>query len=136
MSKTMSLTGLVCTFLAAYACDRWVESLRAEAFNTFNATGTFLWLAGVANILLAIALLLLAWHVLFRSDKSILISAVFMLVGLGVSFACAIEVSIASTLPPLGIVEFLTPNSHVLYVAAFAVVVGSAGLVLPRRLKV
>jgi len=132
MSQIVSFSGLVITFVLAYGCDRWVESLRAEMTGTFNIS-SFLWQTGVANLLLAIALLLLTWYVIFWVNRSKLVSAVFLLVGLAVTFATAMEMSFASTLPPLGIVEFLTPNSHVVYVAAFIAALGLAGLVLPMR---
>jgi hypothetical protein len=132
MSKIVSFTGLAATFLVAYACDRWVQSLRMEATRTF-VFAPYLWLAGAANLLLAIALLLLIWYVIFWADQSTLVSSMFVLIGLALTFASAIEMSAASTLPPLSIAEFFTPNSHVLYVAAFVAVIGIAGFVLPRR---
>jgi hypothetical protein len=134
MSKIVSFAGMAATFLMAYACDRWVELLRIEATQNF-AIASYLWVAGAANLLLAIALLLLTWYVIFRTGRSTLVSSVFVLVGLALTFALAIDISVASTLPPLGIVEFLTPNSYVLYVAAFVTVIGIAGFVLPRRLS-
>ena len=135
MSKIVSFAGMVATFLMAYACDRWVELLRIEATQNF-AIASYLWVAGAANLLLAIALLLLTWYVIFRTGRSTLVSSVFVLVGLALTFALAIDISVAATLPPLGIVEFLTPNSRVLYVAAFVTVIGIAGFVLPRRLSI
>lgn len=136
MSKIVSFAGLVATFFVAYACDRWVELLRNRSTTQNFAIASYLWIAGAANLLLAIALLLLTWYVIFRAGRSTLVSSVFVLVGLALTFACAIDISVASTLPPLGIVEFLTPNSHVLYVAAFVAVIGIAGFVLPRRINI
>jgi hypothetical protein len=134
MSKMVSFAGLVATFIMAYAFDRWVEFLRVEASRTF-ALAPYLWLAGAANLLLAITLLLLTWYVIFRADKSTLVSSVFVLVGLAFTFASTINMSLASPLPSLGLVEFSTPGSHVLYVSAFVAVIGIAGFVLPRRLN-
>jgi hypothetical protein len=132
MLKIVSFSGLVATFIVAYACDRWVESLRVVATQPF-AIASYLWFAGVANLLIAIAILLLLWYVVIRADKSAVVSLVFVLVGLGLTFTPAIEMFVASTLPPLGIMEFLTPNSHVLYVAAFTTIIGVAGFVFPIR---
>jgi ABC-type transport system involved in cytochrome c biogenesis permease subunit len=130
----MSFAGLAATFALAYGCDRWGEALRAKATQP-SATASFLWQAGVANLLLAIALISLAWYANFRASRSKLISSIFLLIGIVVTFTVAIEVSVASTLPPLGIVEYLTPNSHVLYTAAFVAVIGIAGFVLPKQLN-
>ncbi len=131
MLKAWSIVGLGVAFAIAYGCDRWVESLRTEAAQTLTIA-SFLWGAGVAHLLLAGVLLLLAWYVIVRADRSKLASSVFALVGLLVTFASAITISAVSTLPPLGIVEFLTPNSYVLNAAAFVAVIGFAGFVLPK----
>jgi len=132
MSKIVSFAGLIITLFVAYACDRWVELLRVEATQNF-AIASYLWIAGAANLLLAIAVLLLTWYVLLRVSRSNVVYAVFVLVGLALTFAEAIEISVASTLPPLGIYEYLLPTSHVLAVAALVAVIGIAGLVFPRR---
>jgi hypothetical protein len=134
MSEAMSFLGLVATLALAYGCDRWVEALRVRA-TLPSATASFLWQAGVANLLLAMALITLAWFAIYRAVRSKLVSSVFLLTGLAVTFAVAIEISVVSTLPPLGIVEFFTPNSHVLYTAAFVAIIGVAGFILPRRLN-
>jgi len=131
MSKIASFAGLVTTFIVAYACDRWVEFLQVQAYRSF-VLAPYLWLAGMANLILAIALLLLTWHVIFWANKSRLVSSMFALVGLAFTFAAAFNMSLPSPLPA-GIVEFSTPGSHVLYVAAFVAVIGIAGFILPRR---
>ena len=126
MSKILSFAGLVITFFVAFVCYRWIELLRIEATQSF-VIAPFLWIAGAANLLLAIALLALAWYVIFRAGKSILVSSVFVLVGLALTFASAIDITVTSSLPPLGIYEYLVPNSHVLYAAAIVAVTGIAG---------
>ena len=126
MSKILSIAGLVITIFVAFVCDRWIELLRIEATQSF-AIAPYLWIAGAANLLLAIALLALAWYVIFRAGKSILVSSVFVLVGFALTFASVIDITVTSTLPPLGIYEYLLPNSHVLYVAAIVAVTGIAG---------
>jgi hypothetical protein len=135
MSKIVSFAGLAATFIVAYACDRWGEFLRVEASRTF-AMAPYLWLSGAANLLLALALFLLLWYVIFRATKSTLVSALFVLIGLGLTFAAAVGMSLASPFPPFGIVEFSTPGSHVLYVSAFVTVIGIAGFILPKRLNI
>lgn len=134
MLEVFSFAGLIATFALAYGCDRWVEALRAEATQP-STIASFLWQAGIANILLAAALLLLAWFVNFRVNKSRLISSLFVIAGLVITFAVAIEMSFTSTLPPLGIVEFFTPNSHILYTGAFVAIIGIAGFILPEQIK-
>jgi hypothetical protein len=94
-----------------------------------------MWLASAANLLLAIPLLFLIWYVIFRANRSMFVSIVFVLIGLGITFASAIDISLASTLPPIGIVELLMPNSHLVYVAAFITIIGIAGFGLPRHFR-
>lgn len=127
MSKILSFAGLVFTFVMAYASDLLVDAFRKRAATTFTYT-PYLWLAGVVNIFLAILLLLLTWYVVFRSDKSLFVSSMFVLIGLALTFA--------ATLPPIYTQVAFTPNSHVLYVAAFVTVIGIAGFVLPRQLSI
>jgi hypothetical protein len=134
MFELISFVGLLVTFALAYGCDRWVEALRTEATQS-SAIASFLWQAGAANLLLGAALLLLAWFVNFRAIRSRLISSLYLLVGLAVTFAVAIEVSVVSTLPPLGVVEFFTPNSHILYTGAFVAIIGIVGFILPKHIK-
>jgi len=134
MFELISFVGLLATFALAYGCDRWVEALRTEA-NQSSTIASFLWQAGVANLLLAAALLLLVWFVNFRAIRSRLISLLYLLIGLAVTFAVAIEMSAVSTLPPLGVVEFFTPNSHILYTGAFVAIIGIAGFILPKHIK-
>ena len=135
MSKIVSFAGLVATFMVAYACDRWVEFLRVEASRTFTIA-PYLWLASTANLFLAMAILLLTWYVIIRANKSTLVFSVFMLIGLVFAFVPAINMSLASPLPSLGMVEFSTPGSHVLYVSAFVAVISISGFVLQRRLNI
>jgi hypothetical protein len=132
MSKIESLAELVIAIILAWVCNRWIESLRVEATQDFSIA-SFLWIAGFLYLLMAIVSLLLAWQVIFRSSRSKLVSSVFVIVGLGITFTSAITMSTASTLPPLGIAEFLYPGSLVLFVAAFVAAIGIAAFVLPKR---
>jgi hypothetical protein len=134
MSKIISFAGLVIAFFGAIVCDRWIELLRIETTQSF-AIGPYLWIAGIANLLLVVLLMALAWYVNFRAGKSILVSSVFLVIGLALTFAEAIDITFTSSLPPLGIYEYLVPTSHVLYAAAIVAVIGFASLIFPKRLS-
>ena len=134
MSKIVSFAGLVITFFGAFACDRWIELLRIETTQSF-VIGPYLWMAGIANLLLAVLLIALAWFVIFRSGRSILVSSVFVVVGLVLTFATAIDITFTSSLPPLGIYNYLLPTSHVLCAAAIVAVIGIASLIFPKHLS-
>ena len=70
MSKIVSFAGLVGTFIVAYACERLVRSLLVKGSQTLFL-GPYLWWESVAVLVLAIALMLLAWYVVFRTDRDI-----------------------------------------------------------------
>jgi hypothetical protein len=127
MSKIISFAGLLTTFVMAYASDHLIEVVRRRALVTFSFT-PYLLLASVINILVAIILFLLTWYVVFRADKSALISSAFVLIGLVLTFV--------STLVP-GLISdaAFMPPSHMLHVAAFAIVIGIAGFIIPKQFK-
>jgi hypothetical protein len=100
MSKIISFGGLVTTLIIAYACD----------------------------LFLAILVYLLTWYVVFRADKSTLISSTFVLIGLALIFVPVIVPSLISRVA-------FTPNSHMLYVSGFITVIGIAGFVIPKQLS-
>jgi len=131
MTNIISLAGLVIMCFLAYGFDRWIAALQQTASSPF-AIASFLWLSSIANLILAGALLLLAWFVNFRAVKSKWVSAAFSIIGLLVTFALALIFTAFSTLPSLGIIEFLMPNSRVIFVMAFIAVIGIAGLI-PRK---
>ncbi len=134
MTNAMALIGLVIVFILAYGFDLWIAALQRTATTTF-AIAPFLWLSSIANLILAGVLLLLAWFVNMRAANRRLIAVIFVIVGLLVTFASALTFTTLSTLPPLGIAEFLTPNSRVSFVAAFIVVVGIGGLIPLKAAK-
>jgi hypothetical protein len=132
MSKIFSFAGLAVSCGIAIGCDRWVKSLRTELSESFNLT-SFIWQSGLANLLLAVELVLITWYVLFWANRSRFVATAFLLIGLLVIFSTALGISYRSTIHLSGIDEFLTPSSHVVYTAAFGAALGLAGLVLPIR---
>jgi hypothetical protein len=134
MTELISLAGLVVVFFLAYGFDRLIMALQQAASATF-ALSSFLWLGGVANLVLAGALLLIAWFVYFRAARNILVSVIFMVLGLLGTFTSALIFTFFSTLPPLGIAEYLTPYSRVVVTAGLVAVIGIAGLIPRKSLK-
>jgi len=131
MANIISLAGLVLVCFLAYGFDRWIVALQQTATSSL-AIASSLWLSSTANLILTGALLLLAWFINFRANKSKWISVTFLIIGLLVTFASALIFTAFSTLPPLGVVEFLMPTSRVVFVTAFITVIGLAGLI-PRK---
>lgn len=131
MTTIISLAGLVIVFFLAYGFDRLIMAFQQAASAAF-ALSTFLWLSGIANLVLAGALLLLAWYVNIRAARSRLVSVIFIVLGLLVTFTSALIFTFFATLPPLGIYEYLTPYSQVVVAAGLVAVIGIAGLI-PRK---
>ena len=131
MTTFISLAGLVIVFFLAYGFDRLIMAFQQAASAAF-ALSSFLWLSGIANLILAGALLLLAWFVIFRAARSRLVSVIFIVLGLTGTFVSAFIFTFFSTLPPLGVYEFLTPYSRVVIAAGLVAVIGIAGLI-PRK---
>lgn len=131
MTNIISLTGLVIVSFLAYSFDRWIVALQQTATRPSSIV-SILWLSGIANLILAGALLLLAWFVNFRAAKSKWVYVTFLIIGILVTFTSAFIFTAFSTLPPLGVAEFLTPTSRVVFIMAFIAVIGLAGLI-PRK---
>lgn len=129
MKTAISLTGLLAVFITAYGIDRWLDLMRQQAVDTFTLT-QYLWYASIANLILAGELVLLAWYVNYRTNRSTLTPSIFIIVGLLVTFATAIIYTASSTFLPLGMVEYLMPNSRLVYAAALAAAIGTTGLVI------
>jgi hypothetical protein len=128
MTNTIPLAGLVIVYILAYSFDRWIVAFQQTATKA-SAIVSSLWLSSIANLILVGALLLLAWFVDFRAIRSKLVSATFVIIGSLITFASALIFTIFSTLPPLGIAEYLTPTSRVVFVAASIAVIGIVGLI-------
>jgi len=126
---------MAATFVVAYGCERYVEHLRRE-FQMTTDIRPFLWFDSVALIILAAAVVLLAWYVLLRADRDVWVAGVFIVVGIGVTIAWAVEMTLGTNLlGPTRIGEYLAPDTYVRYVGALVAVIGIASLAIPRRLR-
>lgn len=135
MSKAVSLVGLVLTFAVAYGCQRLTAYLKTEMAEALEAEPVF-WFDSFALVIVSAALLFLSWYVIYRARKDVWVAAVFVLAGVGVTFAWAFEMTLGTTLiSRMPNAEYLMPYSYVRYAAAFVAVIGIASLVIPRRLR-
>jgi hypothetical protein len=123
----ISLLGLAVTFAIAYGFDRWSDLLRRQASANFAWT-SYYWFLSISNLIFAGLMLVLAWFVCFRANKTRLIPLLYLLIGLLAAFAFAIEVTVSPTFQMIT-PGFLLPNSRVVHVSAFAAAIGAAGLV-------
>jgi len=133
--RVLSIVGLVATFGVAYGFERLVTHVRAELGVTVSATlaKSIPWVQSLAIVVLAVMLLLLAWYVVFRAKRDIWVGAVFIVVGLVLTFNVAIATSLGSFWLFDRLPRFAAYNSYGHYVAAFAAVIGIACLVAPKR---
>ncbi|MCK7522546.1 MAG: hypothetical protein MZV64_35120 [Ignavibacteriales bacterium] len=133
MDAIISLLGLAATFAIAYGFDRWSELLRRQASATFAPT-SYYWFFSISNLIFAGLMLVLAWFVCFRANKTRVIPVIFMIVGLFATFVFAVDVSILAPDSHYMITPFpLMPNTRVAHVAAFITVIGFAGLLLSKN---
>ncbi len=132
MSNLLSYAGLVGVFIVAYVCQHWDNSVYRAASQDFGIE-RLVWLHNVISLIVAVAVIALAWYVMVRADKSIWVAAGFALIGLGVTFAYAIQVSANSAEVPLFLQDLLGLSGYPHTVGAFVAVIGIASFVLPRR---
>jgi hypothetical protein len=119
---------MVTVLAAAYGADRLAAALRQQVVQTLSHS-PWLWLSGVINLVLAGLLFGLAWLALTRpSSARRPVASVYLVIGLLVTFALALRFTFSGTLLPLGLTEYLTPDSRTVLTAAFISVVGAAGL--------
>ncbi len=134
-TRILSFVGLVATFAVAYGFERLVTHMRAEMGVTASAAlaKSTLWVESIAIVVLAAMLLLLAWYVISRANRDIWVGAVFVVVGLVLTFLVAIEWSVGRIWLSDRVMNLTGYNSYGHYVAAFALVIGIACLVAPKR---
>jgi hypothetical protein len=133
--RILSYLGLVVTFAVAYGLQRLVTHMRAQMGVTASATlaKSTLWVESIALVVLAAMLLLLAWYVLSRVGRDTWVGAGFVLVGLVLTFVVAMEISLEKIWLSDRVMNLAGYNSYGHYVAAFALVIGIACLVAPKR---
>jgi len=130
MNIAISFIGLFVAFAKAYGFDTGSRLLREQAAENF-AWGFYYWFFSISNFIFAGLILILAWFVCFRANKTRIVPTIYLIVGLFATFAFAIEHTVSpitQSITP----GFLLPNSRVVYVSAFAAAIGVAGLVLSK----
>jgi hypothetical protein len=130
LTAGVSPIGMIVVLLVAYGLERGLEELRMITARNFDAT-PFLWVSSIANLLLAGLLLTLSWLINFRSERSWFIALMFLIVGTVIAFSLAIAdlTHIALFIP---ILRYVSPDSRLVYAAAFIAVVGAFNLI-PRK---
>ncbi len=138
MSKIALSSGLVATLLLGWALDGLLSWLRNQASRTFDP-GPVYWGSILSNLLIVTAILGLAWLASVRLERSRVVSAVFLLIGLGLlgyvplmSFAPAPISSVLQSplLMPISssLFQNVVPNSHLSLSLAAIAVIGVLGL--------
>jgi hypothetical protein len=137
-----SLLGLMVVFGLAYGLDFWVNTLRETGFRTFQIA-PYIQGSILANVVISLAVMVLAWRVLFRERRSQLVAVIFLLVGLMVTLLPVILLNIPQSSPILSDPEFRILRVSFLYsstisrlqlAGALVVSIGLLGL-LPVKSK-
>ena len=136
--RILSIVGLVATLAAAYGFERLDLYMRERLGRTASmALGKSLyWVESIVPVVLAAMLLLLAWYVVTRANRSLVVGVVFIVVGMFLTFVMATEISLlerTTVLQRVGSPVYMDSYGH--YAAAFLTVIGVACLVAPKRLS-
>ena len=144
MSKIASLIGLAATIVLANALDRFIVALRVQAAQTFNPVPR-LWGSALANLLIATAILVLAWFSLLRQQRSKTVSVTFLVIGLFLLCGLALMLSTPAPIqtgllsPAFDPISHLLldvgPNSYLSFLSAFFVLIGILGLLSHKAPK-
>lgn len=130
MNTIISLLGLFAAFVMAYGFDRWSALLTRQARANFT-WGSYYWFLSISDLIFAGLILVLAWFVCFRANKTRIVPIIYLVVGLLATFAFAIEYTVSPNFQMIT-PGFLLPTSRVVYVSAFAAAIGIAGLALSK----
>jgi hypothetical protein len=83
LKQIIAILGMMAALVVAYRLDRWLIQARKEAAETFILFPV-LWEKLAANLIAAAMVMLLAWFVLIRLERSISLTIIFLIAGLGV----------------------------------------------------
>jgi hypothetical protein len=135
-----SLLGLLVVFGLAYGLDFWVNTLRETGFRTFQMV-PYIRGSILANIVISLALIALAWHALFRGQRNVIVAVIFLLAGTMVTLLPIILLNVPQSAPILSDPGFRVLRVSFLYSStisrlqlsgALVMVIGLLGLV-PMR---
>jgi hypothetical protein len=141
-TKLVSLLGALAVLAFAYGLDSWVDMMRNSLSQSFPPSFQFSFFyanAGLANLLLAGTLWLLAWYVIFKAEKSGLITSLYIFSGLLATFSLVIYIAIPSPYSqwPINPMPILAPTSHFSIAGGMILLLGIWKLVsksVPARL--
>lgn len=141
LNETTAILGMIAALVVAYGLDQWIFQLRKESARTF-VMAPALWGRLAANLITAAILLLLAWFVLTRVERSMGVTIIFLIAGLGVMLYpmtnLVLDIPIFSFLARSPFREARAAllevgfNSLNAFSSAFVVVIGLFNLI-PRR---
>lgn len=131
-ANAVAMLGMISTLLLAYGLDYWVQSAKQTASQTFDLI-PLMWGAGLANLILAGAFLLLTWVTVIRTNGNKLWAAVFVVTGLLATFSVGLYFALSPGALPFDPLPILTSISHFSLAGAFIAALGLAGLILQRQ---
>jgi len=130
-TQIASLAGMIIVLLLAFGLDRALLFVMEENSITFLPSYPVLWAYPVANLVLAISLLVLFWLVAVKSERSKLVAAIFLGVGALMLFAPLIYFTAAFA--NLKVIDYLMPEKLLYHTGAFIAAIGLLALILPKH---
>ncbi len=131
-----SVVGLIVVLAIAWGLDALLTYLR-HLGPTLALFTVVLWAQPLGSLLLAALLLLLFWFMLTRAPRNVWIAALYLLVGLYLTFFLLLYYvpAIGSWLPPVFYGMLLSVNSYTSLAGSFIAVIGLFMLILPRQTR-
>ncbi len=130
-TQIVPLAGMVIALLLAFGLDRVILLLREENARALTAGYALLWTYVLANLVLAICLLMLFWIIAARGERSKLVAVIFLIVGIPVLFAPVIYFTPAFA--GLNLTDYLLPDTLLYQAGVFMAAIGLLSLILPRQ---
>ena len=128
LNRLIPLLGLLASLALAYGLDQWLYIQSRNARVTSNFAQLYIWDI-VCGLLLIAIWSALAWVTLILSRRSVVVSLIF--VALGISVYCYPYFYMANWLPGIPFLPYLPLQSTLSFTGLFIAVLGILHLLLP-----
>lgn len=132
----LSAAGLIVLLVVARWLDTFAAYVRRHMALLVNPPYDFiLWTPALSSLLLAALLLLLFWFTFTRAPRNAWIAALYLLVGLFLSFSRVLYFvpAVSGWVPPSLSAPLVSPASYAALTGSFIAIIGLFMLILPRR---
>ncbi len=129
-TQIIPLAGMIIVLLLAFGLDQVILFLREENARTFTLAYALLWVYVLANLVLAVCVLVLFWLAAVRGERSKPVAVIFLIIGLLMLLAPVLYFTPAFA--SLNLTYYLSPDKLLYQAGGFVAVIGLLSLILPR----